>query len=144
MFVENWLLLTTHFFPMFPFYTSWKDQKSRIFSDLFKGYKIGILGRNGLIRLGISFSSVIFIHLKNVNIWISFLSHKLLSLTYSSKIYDAPRICQTVSRDITLLVLLMAQKVFKKNQALRKIIYKLTQHKNQEVHGKIVINKTCW
>ena len=40
----------THFWPMFPFYTPWKHQKTKVFwfSGVFRGYKMGTLVRNGL------------------------------------------------------------------------------------------------
>ena len=38
----------THFWPMLPFYTPWKHQKTKGFSGVFKGYKMGKLARNGL------------------------------------------------------------------------------------------------
>ena len=42
---RNWLsIFWTHFWPMFPFYTPWKHQKTFVF----RGYKMGTLAKNGL------------------------------------------------------------------------------------------------
>ena len=49
-FVQIHLLKLTHFWPMFPFYTPWKQQKTKGFSGVFRGYKMGKLARNGLMR----------------------------------------------------------------------------------------------
>ena len=38
----------THFRPMFPFYTPWKRQKTRGFSDVFRGYRKRTLAWNRL------------------------------------------------------------------------------------------------
>ena len=40
----------THSFPMHPFSTLWKHQKVLRFSDVFRGYRKGALGTNGLIN----------------------------------------------------------------------------------------------
>ena len=48
-FPEGFLL--THFWPMFPFHTGWKYQKTIGFSDVFWGYKMGTLARNGLKKI---------------------------------------------------------------------------------------------
>ena len=39
----------THSFPMHPFSTPWKRQKTLRFSDVFRGERKGALGTNGLI-----------------------------------------------------------------------------------------------
>ena len=39
----------THSFPMHPFCTPWKHQKTFRFSDVFRGYRKGALGTNKLI-----------------------------------------------------------------------------------------------
>ena len=41
----------TYLFPMHPFSTSWKHQKTVMFSNLFRGWRKGALGKNGLILL---------------------------------------------------------------------------------------------
>ena len=38
----------THLFPMYPFSTPWKNQKTVRFSDVLRGYRNGALGTNGL------------------------------------------------------------------------------------------------
>ena len=38
----------THSFPVHPFSTLWKHQKTLRFSDVFRGYRKGALGTNGL------------------------------------------------------------------------------------------------
>ena len=45
------LQFLTHLFPMFPFYTPLKTSENQRFSDVFRGYKKGTLGRNGLMNL---------------------------------------------------------------------------------------------
>ena len=40
----------THFWPMVPFYTPWKHQENTRFSNAFRGYKMGILARNVLMK----------------------------------------------------------------------------------------------
>ena len=42
------LQLLTHIWSMFPFYTPWKHQKTKGFPGVFRGYKMGILAKNGL------------------------------------------------------------------------------------------------
>ena len=41
----------THFQPMFHFYTPWKHHKTFRFPDVFRGYRIGTLVKNGLMTL---------------------------------------------------------------------------------------------
>ena len=45
---KEWIcfLILTYFWPIFPFYTPWKHQKT--FSGVFRGYKMGILSINWL------------------------------------------------------------------------------------------------
>ena len=41
----------THLFPVHPFSTPWKHKKTLRFSDVFRGWREGTLGTNGLINL---------------------------------------------------------------------------------------------
>ena len=43
------VIFLTHFWPMPPFYTPLKSPENLWFSGIFRGYKMGILVRNGLI-----------------------------------------------------------------------------------------------
>ena len=45
------LLSLTHLFPMYPFSTPWKHQKTVRFSDVFRGKRRGTLETNGLMDL---------------------------------------------------------------------------------------------
>ena len=40
----------THSFPMLPFSTPWKHQKTFLFSDVFRGYRKAASGTNGLMH----------------------------------------------------------------------------------------------
>ena len=46
------LEILTHLFRIHPFCTSWKHQKTVRFSDVFREYRKGALGKNGLIAWG--------------------------------------------------------------------------------------------
>ena len=56
--------ISTHFWPMFPFYTSWKKPESQGPPGDYWGYKLGILGRNG-------YSVVFESHLNAASYWIN-------------------------------------------------------------------------
>ena len=43
------VFILANFKPMFPFYTTWKHRKPSGFFYVFRGYRHGTLGRNGLI-----------------------------------------------------------------------------------------------
>ena len=65
--VENVLVsrLLKHFWLMFLFYTPWKYQKIRNVYDIFRGYGVGTLARNGLKDYSITHSAArCFISLK--------------------------------------------------------------------------------
>ena len=77
--------LLIHLFPMHPFSTPWKHQKIARFFDVFRGWRKGVLGTNGLNSLRESHSlhlvsdSLFKKPLKNVK---SFFSDKITSSDY--------------------------------------------------------------
>ena len=52
------IFLLTHSFPMHPFSTLWKHEKTLPFSDVFRVYKKGALGKNGPIAFMVLFRIV--------------------------------------------------------------------------------------